>query len=159
MNKQAGFTIVELVVVIALLGILAAVALPRFINVTDDAHRANVDGSAGSLRSAVSMVRAQAVASGLAGAGNVTLDGNAIAVDANFNPQVAAGTAAACATLWNNLIAADGPRAADDANSEYEAAQAVAGTCTFTYNDFTTSIVTYVQGTGAVTVAHAADVN
>jgi len=59
MKKQNGFTLIELVVVIAILGILAAVALPRFMNATKDAHRAAVAGTAGALGSAVALVRAQ----------------------------------------------------------------------------------------------------
>ncbi len=59
MKSNKGFTLIELVVVIAILGILAAVALPRFINATKDAHEAALKGAAGALASAVSLVRAQ----------------------------------------------------------------------------------------------------
>ena len=49
---QAGFTLIELVVVIVILGILAAVALPKFIDLTGDASKAAVQGVAGAISSA-----------------------------------------------------------------------------------------------------------
>ncbi|MBL6688633.1 MAG: prepilin-type N-terminal cleavage/methylation domain-containing protein, partial [Pseudomonadales bacterium] len=48
-DTQKGFTIVELVVVIIILGILAATALPRFLDVSEDAHIAAVDSVEGAL--------------------------------------------------------------------------------------------------------------
>lgn len=57
-NKQQGFTIIELVVVILLLGILTATALPRFMDVTDEAHLAVVDGVEGGLATGVALYRA-----------------------------------------------------------------------------------------------------
>lgn len=61
-RKQAGFTIIELVVVILLLGILTATALPRFMDVTDEAHAAVVDAIEGGLATGTALFRAQWVA-------------------------------------------------------------------------------------------------
>ncbi len=73
--KQAGFTIIELVVVILLLGILTATALPRFLDVTDEAHAAVRSAVIGGLNTGAALYRAAWIASGQ-GASNVTQFGD-----------------------------------------------------------------------------------
>jgi MSHA pilin protein MshA len=52
MKQQRGFTLIELVMVIVILGILAAVALPKFVDLKSDAYKATAGGYAGALSAA-----------------------------------------------------------------------------------------------------------
>lgn len=55
MKNQSGFTLIELVIVIVLLGVLSAIAVPRFVNLEDDAQRVTLSATAASLTSAMNI--------------------------------------------------------------------------------------------------------
>lgn len=87
LGKSAGFTLIELVIVVVVLGLLAATALPRLLDFTEEAEDATVEGVAGGFATGVGLVRAQWEIEGRpsdnqgTNATFVTIEGIQVAVD------------------------------------------------------------------------------
>ena len=90
MKKQNGFTLIELVVVIIILGILAVTAAPKFINLQSDARASTIQGMKGSIQGANSLVYSKAALLGIEGAATGSVD---VLGDTNNTVDPATGTA------------------------------------------------------------------
>ncbi len=157
MNKQKGFTMIELVVVIAILGILAAVALPRFMEASKDAHRAAVAGTAGALASSVALVRAQweinrskAITdpnTNVAGFGEGVVDVN----DKGW-PIGVSGTELHCTDVWLNVMQGSVPTVSGTERDYIPAKGTPTTSCIYTYQrDGGDDSIIYDSETGSVT--------
>jgi MSHA pilin protein MshA len=80
LKSKGGFTLIELVMIIVILGILAAIAVPRYADLKTDARASAVKGMEGAVRAAAQIVHARAILDNQTGAtGSVTIEGTAIA--------------------------------------------------------------------------------
>lgn len=123
-KRSSGFTLIELVIVVVILGFLAVTAIPKFLDLTEQAKQANIEGMAGGFATAVSLARAQWEAEGRPENGSnqnsVNYDGSILILTSeneaeNIRPGYVTGLtdgaglgggfdAANCVEVWENIL-------------------------------------------------------
>lgn len=137
MQRQAGFTLIELVMVIVILGILSAFALPRFADLGSEARTATVQAALGAVKAASAIAHADALVSNQNTAtGLVTLDGATINL-VNGYPAVDNTTAGTNDILTAAQISSDDFTITATTTAVTVAAAGGTGTCQLVYTEST----------------------
>jgi len=144
MKKQGGFTLIELVVVIVILGILAVTAAPRFLNLQDDARNATLEGLAGAIQGASSMIYGKAAIEGIESTNGPVSTGTGTDVNTIFGYPEA--TSAAISEIVQGI------------GTDFEFIEAITGdpkAATFGISGYVNSCVLYTEADDASTPATA----
>ncbi|EHA1081653.1 type II secretion system protein [Photobacterium damselae subsp. damselae] len=153
MKRQGGFTLIELVVVIVILGILAVTAAPKFMNLQNDARKASLEGLKGSIQGAAGIVYGKAAIEGKeaqdGSSANVTVGDSNIPVSFGYPKATSAALGLAVNGLDSDWLCK---------NSEVSGNKAPSVKCTFKGKDsyLTDTDKCYVQYTQATSPSSAA---
>ncbi|MBG0760453.1 type II secretion system protein [Vibrio cidicii] len=155
MKRQGGFTLIELVVVIVILGILAVTAAPRFLNLQGDAREASLQGLKGAMQGAAGIVYGRAAIDGkesVSQGQSVTIGSDTVSLVWGYPAASTSGIGEAVAGLDGDWSVVASSAVAGSESISYSFKSGVTGAnasnCSVTYSLFTT--VSNAQPTIAV---------
>ncbi len=136
-RPQQGFTLIELIIVIVVLGVLAATALPRFVNLGRDARIAKLNGALASVKSAAALAHAASRTGGGAHNAPVAMQGQSITMVNHYPTANTAGILAAA-----QISAAEGFSFSGEGDATTPVSIRISDasdptTCAFTYTNAT----------------------
>lgn len=154
---------VELVLVILVLGILSAVALPKIINVSDDAHRAVVRSTSSAFQTGVNQVKLRWLINGEntgilnfiklddpSAGGDLSVNASGFPADTRGN-GLTLNTQNDCIDVWNALLGTENFKVAHDDAEQFRAFYHGDFTCSYFYNAMPSLFIHYNSNDGSVT--------
>ena len=166
--RQRGFTLIELIVVIILLGIVSVVAAPKFVDVRDEAQKASVQGVGSAFKSGIEQVHlawlvrgnGQAVQNFLhnvnqvvekRGSGDRHLSVNSFGYPADSRGRsLTLNSRDDCVDVWNSVMDTQGASVNIDSSADYRAEYS-ASSCTYVLVADESMSIFYHSETGEVT--------
>lgn len=159
---RAGFTVVELVAVLTIIGVLAAVAVPKMLGIAVGAHRASVAGTSGAFSSAIRIANLTCIVRNGAGrdnlpgyaGGNVDFNTACYPTDTTGNANVIGNNGPRCARVWGAILAVAPTVTTGAAGADYRAS-AASNVCTYRYlKDSAARRFTYNSLNGLIVVTN-----
>ena len=162
--QEKGFTLIELVAVIVIIGLLAAIAIPRFVDFADDAQNASIKGIATNLKAGADQVNAYWLAKGSPGptlnmvALPAAQAGGDLSVNAFGWPADTRGVSLTlnstndCLDVWRAVLEVGAPRVSASADADFIALYIGANSCRYSYTANTAKSIQFDSNTGQVTV-------